>query len=131
MLTKSRTIIMTLVAAGSFAAAAVAPAVSQAKKVKPGQTTKSFCKELSVDHKIAVELAKGAQADGNPALAKEYAEEAERFSVMGAVEGCGWAVAHERIAEAPGPTGEKPIVEAPPKPPVVKEGPVRPPTSLG
>jgi hypothetical protein len=96
MSTKIKTLIITLVASASFGVATVAPAVSQAKPVKPGNTVSDICNKLYKDHEVAVANAKAAQKAGKPGRAKEYAEEAARITDFGQVENCAWAVIMER-----------------------------------
>ena len=127
MLTKTRTIIVTFIAAGSFAAATVAPAVSQAKEIKPGTNRSAECSELNREYKAAVAGLNRAHASGNQQEIEQWRDNVNVTYGIAFEQGCAWAAA-KRAKEAERPTGEKPIVEVPSEPPIVKEGPVRPPT---
>jgi hypothetical protein len=99
---KIRTIIITLVAASSFAAASMAPAVSQAKPINPyrGVTTKiatkkqvvgGLCGTLGQRYKETLKQLEKAHAEEDDEGIKREREKANEYFSAGFEFGCSFA----------------------------------------
>jgi len=91
MLSKTRTTIIALVASASFATAAVAPAVSQAKPISPG-TKAALCEVLRLTAGLWQEAAETAEARGEADMAAYYNKMAEKAEGEAGNQGCAWEI---------------------------------------
>jgi hypothetical protein len=92
MLTRTRTTIITLIAAGSFATATVAPAVSQAQDGGSGNAGES-CEVLAEAAGIAVAVGTAAATTGHYESAANYFQMASDLAQKSREQGCGEAAA--------------------------------------
>jgi hypothetical protein len=93
MLSKTRTTIITLVASTSFAIAAVAPAVSQAKPKPISAGAKAaMCEVLRHSAEIAHEHGEAAEAKGESDWAKYYYDQEEKAQGEAGNQGCLWEI---------------------------------------
>jgi hypothetical protein len=115
MLTKTRTIIISLIAAGSFATAAIAPAVSQAQTMKHLEAGGFECVYVATNFWECTNGSHVWDCESNGECQRVKLEAPPKPPIVKE----GKAPVKEVVKETP-----------PPTPPVVKEGPVRPPTTL-
>jgi hypothetical protein len=104
--TKIRTTIIALVAASSFAATSVVPAVSQASKNTGAYSKSSEAKKKKQEHCLASEQTWLSAMEGYDAAevgsqrATQLAELIDEMRAFGKAEGCSWAI-RVRPAETP------------------------------
>ena len=91
MLSKTRTTILALAASASMAAAALAPAVSQAQPIKPG-TKAALCEVLRLTAGLWHEAAEAAEEKGEADLASYYNGQAEKAEGEAGNRGCQWEI---------------------------------------
>jgi hypothetical protein len=123
--TRIRTGIVVLVTTCSLGVAGIAPSASQALRKGNNSAKKKICESSQVEYWRWTQIVEQDVAEGNLEAAAQDAQIVTLYLNQGEVNGCAWA-ALTRKGGNPLPPGEKPAVEEPPKPPIVKEGPVRP-----
>jgi hypothetical protein len=131
MLTRTRTAIITLVAAGSFAAAAIAPAASQAMFKDP-YVLALECEQYRAENEVFSNAAKAAEEKGEQDKANYYWGVATQIALIGKGKHCAW-VAASTSSMSDRPTVGQVVTSPPPAPtpPVVKKAAPRPVTTLG
>jgi hypothetical protein len=93
MLTKTRTTIIALVASASFATAAVAPAVSQARPKPPSGGVKAAqCEVLRHSAERSHEAGEAAEGKGEGDWAKYYYDQEEKAQGEAGNLGCVWEI---------------------------------------
>jgi hypothetical protein len=100
MLTKTRSIIIAGVASLSFAAATVAPAVSQAQAISP-QAKAISCEILKSAGKVWQELGETAEGKGETDMADYYFGRAEQVAGEAGNLGCLWQIEIDVTKAAP------------------------------
>ena len=122
MLSKTRTTIITLVAAFSFAGASVVPTVAQARqKVPAGMSKAKFCAAMHQGYHLLLEEATNPE---NSATEREIYLREARADKQAAVEvGCAWATRESPTSAIVSPVGG---LKGSPTPPPVTAIPSRP-----
>jgi hypothetical protein len=93
MLSKTRTTIIALVASASFATAAVAPAVSQARPKPVSAGTKAAqCEVLRHSAEISHKAGEAAEGKGESDWARYYYDQEEKAQGEAGNQGCLWEI---------------------------------------
>jgi hypothetical protein len=121
MLTKTRSIFISVLASASLASA-VAPAVSQAQAVN-GTVKAGTCELLRLARELWNEAADHAEANGEQDLANQYRDEADNMVLEGTLYKCAWLAKGAVVVVTPVnlPISKTGASKAPPSIPAVKK----------